>query len=64
MKPIRNDDDAFKFSSNGEKVPITLLEDDLSSENAIIGCFLLPFIISFDSVKDFIADEIIGKTNY
>ena len=58
------DDDAFKFSSNGEKVPITLLEDDLSSENAIIGCFLLPFIISFDSVKDFIADEIIGKTNY
>ena len=61
MKPIgalaklRQGSSAFLLSSN------THIEESLSSIDVVIAVFLLPFVLSFDSVLDFARDEVIGK---
>ena len=60
MRPIgalkmRQGSSAFLLSSNAH------VDEALSSIDVVITVFLLPFVLSFDSVLDFAKDEVIGK---
>ncbi|OHT06848.1 hypothetical protein TRFO_25100 [Tritrichomonas foetus] len=48
--------------SNRSASGVSGRDDQMTSKEAIIGCYLLPFIISYDLLKEFSKDEITGKS--
>lgn len=40
---------------------VSLIDEPITSRDVFISCFLLPYIMSFDSISDFSKDEILAK---
>lgn len=55
LAKLRQGSSAFLMTSNN------YIEESLSSIDVVITIFLLPFVMSFDSVVDFVRDEVLGK---